>query len=207
MRTSASHSSRFLNDRSCKTFADVPTIFEMTRCLCIISSSGSSILLDPWPVAGTGFADFFSNLNMAFHSGVDLWRFFASSGSDAPLEMTLIRKANSSAALRPVKRIRCSENVAMSVFACCCFDDCAVGETPTRILEIIWGVEDSNPLLRMYWAWRGWPGSSITRRADPVIDVSGVVCANFQCLAMIWIVKSEGSYKTLCWPVRYRSQI
>ena len=205
MRTSGSHSSLFLNDSLCRVFADVPTIFAMTRRLCTISSSGSSVAPDPWPVAG--FADFFSNMNMAFHNGVALGRLFASSGSDGPAEMTFMRKSSSSAALRPVRRIRCSANVAMSVLACCCFDDCAVGETPTRILEIIWDTDDSKPVLRMYATRRGCSGSSITWSADAVRAVSRGVCANFQCLAMIWIVKSEGSYKTLCWPVRYRSQI
>ena len=137
MRTSGSHSSLFFNDKPCKIFADVPTIFEMTRRLCIISSSGSCVAPDRWSVAVAGFADFFSNLNMAFHNGVVLGIIFASSESDASAEMTLMRKSSSSAALRPVRRIRCSENVARSVLACCCFDDCAVGETPTRILEII----------------------------------------------------------------------
>jgi len=198
MRTSGSHSSRFLNDKLCKVFADVPTIFEMTRRLCNISSSGSSVAPDPWSVVGAGFADFFSNLNMAFHNGVALGRIFLTSGSDVSAEVALMRKSSSSAALRPVRRVRCSANVAMSVLTCCCFDDCDVGEIPTRILEITWDADDSNPLLRMYAIRRGWLGSSITWSADAVREVSRGVCANFQCLAMIWIVKSEGSYKTLC---------
>ena len=157
MRKSDWHSSLFLNDRSCRVFADVPTIFAMMRRLCIIPSV-SSVAPDPWPVAG--FANFFSNLNMAFHNGVILGRIFASSGCDASAEMTLMRKSSSSAALRPVRRIRCSANVAMSVFACSCFDDCGVSETPTRILEIIWDADDSKPALRMYATRRGCSGAS-----------------------------------------------